>query len=70
MRHNHFTVKLVHCCDRTNKASLTTKKRDELLQPQDAGEESVRVFTDSSDLYLSLDKLVETLSGTRKHVGN
>ena len=52
--------------------TLNANKRDEVLQPQDAGEEREREreYTTSLLKYLRVDKRVDTLSGTRKHVGN
>ena len=52
--------------------TLNANKGDEVLQPQDAGEEREREreYTTTLLKYLRVDKRVDTLSGTRKHVGN
>ena len=63
MRHNHFIALYSHTQDTTN-----TDKRDEVLQPHDAGEECVKTERESTKLlclYSQYPKLDDPLSGTR-----
>ena len=44
MRHNQFTVKQCMHFIHTHRKTLNANKRDEVLQPHDAGEESTQLI--------------------------